>query len=304
MNTLSITVDVEDWYHIPSVTGSPFSVYRDVPEFFEKWNGRYDYLTGPTRRVLDLLDDFDIRATFFVVADVVDHYTGLVEEIVERGHEIGCHGLHHACKIDSKTKEPLMSVKEFEERTRKAKRMLERVCKEGVVGYRAPNALVGGWMLDSLEKMGFKYDSSVCVNSLYNKTDSSLEGVSSYPYYPKKNGLDLEIGNEKVRDFIEFPWAYWNVFGFKIPTSGGPMLRFLGAHVILKGLNQSTKKGHTVFYSHPIDISNEKFPEVGKGRPLYWIVKGKVVEKRIRYILKNLKDVNKVSMRDFAGEML
>jgi peptidoglycan/xylan/chitin deacetylase (PgdA/CDA1 family) len=101
MNTLSITIDIEDWYHIPSVTGSPFSVYRDVNEFFDKWTGRrYDYLTEPTKRVLDMLDEFDIKATFFVVADVVEHYPGLVEEIVERGHEIGYHGLHHACKID------------------------------------------------------------------------------------------------------------------------------------------------------------------------------------------------------------
>ena len=240
MNTLSITVDIEDWYHIPSVTGSPFSVYRDVPEFFDKWTGKYDYLTEPTRRVLDMLDEYDIKATFFVVADVVDHYPGLVESIVDRGHEIGCHGLHHACKIDPKTKKPLMSVKEFEDITLKAKETLERVCKEKVIGYRAPNALVGGWMLDSLEKIGFKYDSSVCVNSLYNKTDSSLEGFSSYPYHPKKNGLDLEVGEEKERDFMEFPWAYWKVFGFKfkIPTSGGPMLRFLGAHVILKGFER------------------------------------------------------------------
>jgi len=296
MNTLSITVDIEDWYHIPSVTGSPFSVYKDVEEFFDKWNGRYDYLSEPTKRVLDMLDEFDIKATFFVVADVVEHYPGLVESIVERGHEIGCHGLHHACKIDPKTKEPLMSVDKFEERTKKAKQMLERVCKEEVIGYRAPNALIGGWMLNSLRKIGFKYDSSVCVNSLYNKTDSSLSGVSSYPYYPKKNSLDLKIGEEKERghDFVEFPWAYWNVFGFnfKIPTAGGPMLRFLGAHVMLKGLKQSTKRGHTVFYFHPIDISNEKFPEVGKGRPLYWVIKGEVVEKRIRYIVKNLKNNN------------
>jgi hypothetical protein len=151
-------------------------------------------------------------------------------------------------------------------------------------------------MLDSLEKIGFKYDSSVCVNSLYNKTDSSLEGVSSYHYHPQKNGL--ELGEE--RKIVEFPWAYWNVFGFKfkIPTSGGPMLRFLGAHVILKGLKQSLKRGHTVFYFHPIDISEEKFPAVGKGRPLYWIVKGKLVEKRIRYILKNLKDINKACLKD------
>jgi len=206
---LAVTVDIEDWYHIPSVCGSPFSVYKDTEEFFQKWNGRYDYLSKPTRRVLDLLDEFNVVATFFVVADVIERYQGLVESIVERGHEIGCHGLHHACKIHPKTKKPLMSAKEFEEKTLEAKQKLERVYKKEVIGYRAPNALVAGWMLDSLEKIGFKYDSSVSVNSLYNKTDSLLKGVSSYPYYPKKNNLEVC----ERRSFIEFPWAYWEVFG-------------------------------------------------------------------------------------------
>jgi len=300
-HAFSVTVDIEDWYHIPSVCGSPFSVYTDVNEFFEKWDARYDYLTEPTKEVLDLLDEFNIIATFFVVADVIDLYPGLVEEIVERGHEIGCHGLHHACKIDPKAKALLMSRETFEERTLKAKEMLESVYKQKVVGYRAPAAYVGGWMLDALEDIGFKYDSSVCVNSLYNKTDSSLKGVSSYPYYPKKNSLEVWKGEE--RDFIEFPWAYWDVFGFKIPTSGGPMLRFLGAHVILKGLKQSLKRGHTIFYFHPIDISYGKFPSVGRGRPFLWVIKGKVVEKRIRYILKKLKDNTNVCLKDIAVEM-
>jgi peptidoglycan/xylan/chitin deacetylase (PgdA/CDA1 family) len=73
-NSISVTVDIEDWYHIPSVCGSPFSAYRDVNDFFENWDNKYDYLSEPTRRVLDLLDEFHINATFFVVADVVDHY--------------------------------------------------------------------------------------------------------------------------------------------------------------------------------------------------------------------------------------
>ena len=96
MNTLSITIDIEDGYHIPSVTGSPFSVYKDVNEFFKGWTGKYDYLTlrEPTKRVLDMLDEYNIKATFFVVAEVVEHYPGLVESIAERGHEIGSHGLH------------------------------------------------------------------------------------------------------------------------------------------------------------------------------------------------------------------
>ena len=88
-NSLSITIDVEDWYHNPSVCGSPFSVYADVGEFFKKWNQKYDYLTEPTKRVLNLLDEFKVTATFFIVADVVENYPGLVESIVERGHEIG-----------------------------------------------------------------------------------------------------------------------------------------------------------------------------------------------------------------------
>ena len=293
-NSLSITVDIEDWYHIPSVCGSPFSKYKDVNEFFEKWDGRYDYLTGPTKRVLNILDEYNVTATFFVVADIADKYPGLIESIVEKGHEIACHGLHHECKIDPKTKEPLMTGREFETRTLKAKKILEKVTGEKVVGYRAPNALIGGWMLDSLEKIGFKYDSSVCVNSLYNKTDSSLKDVSSTPYNPKMGSL--EPG--KKRCFMEYSWPYYNINGFKIPTSGGPTLRFFGSHVMLKGLKQSLKRGHTVFYFHPIDISYEKFPEIGKGRPLYWIIKGETVEKKIIRVLENLKRVSKLPLRE------
>jgi hypothetical protein len=96
---------------------------------------------------------------------------------------------------------------------------------------------------------------------LYNKTDSSLEGVSSHPYYPKKTGL--EIGEEKI---VEFSWAYWNVFGFnfkfKIPTSGGPMLRFLGAHVISSGWGRCGERNAKVKYDYfcaPIILGVNKY---------------------------------------------
>lgn len=291
--SMSVTVDIEDWYHIPSVCGSNFSIYKDVDEFFEKWNERYDYLSEPTKRTLDILDDFDVTATFFIVADIAENYPGLIESISERGHEIACHGTHHTCKIDLKTKEPIMSVEEFELDASHGKKILEKMSGQKVIGYRAPNAAVTGDMLDALEKVGYRYDSSVCVNSFYNKTDSSLNEVSSVPYYPAPGSL---VPGEK-RDFVEFPWAYYEK-GIKVPTSGGPMLRFLGSNLILKGLNQSLKRGHTIFYFHPIDISNEKFPSVGKGRPLYWTIKGDIVEKRIRHVLKNTRDVKKIPLKD------
>lgn len=296
---LFVTVDIEDWYHIPSVCGSPFSVYKDVEEFFEGGPDRYDYLTKPTAKVLSMLDELGIKATFFIVADVIEHYPGLVESIVERGHEIGCHGLSHSCKIHPSTKAALMTQDEFRDRTLKAKNLLEDIYGERIIGYRAPNALVSGWMLDSLEDLGFKYDSSISVNSLYNKTDSELDGVSSRPYHPKQSGL--AAGGD--RDFTEFPWAHYDLGGFKIPTSGGPMLRFLGARTILMGLKQSLKRGDSVFYFHPIDISRESFPKIGKGRPMYWVGKGERLERKIRYILNNLGEVEKACFRDHLESM-
>ena len=276
MPSLAVTVDIEDWYHIPSVTGSPFSVYKDTEEFFQKWSSRYDYLSKPTNRVLDILDEYNIEATFFIVAEIVNHYPGLVESIVERGHEIACHGLNHACKIDPKTKVPLMNIEEFRERTGNAKKILEQVSGQSVVGYRAPNALVGRWMLEELPNIGFIYDSSVNMNSLYNKSDINSNGITSKPY-------------EFISGLIEFPMTYWELLGVKIPASGGPILRFLGKRVILNGIIQSLERGESVFYFHPLDISMEKFPSVGNKRPLYWVVKGKIVENRLKYIFDELR---------------
>lgn len=289
-NFIAITVDIEDWYHLPPITGAPSSKFKDVPSFFNTWNGRYDYLSGPTYKVLEILNEFNIKATFFIVADVVEHYPGLVEKIVNNGHEIACHGLHHACKINPKTKEPLMSKDEFRQRTLQAKEILEKVSGQEVIGYRAPNAYIAGWMLDILEDIGFKYDSSVSVNSIYNKSDSPLYGVGTKPYYPIKGGL--EPGNVK-RGIVETPWPYFKLF-VKFPTGGGPVLRFFGARYIMRGLKGSLKRGNTVFYFHPIDISNEKFPlSSSLLQNLFWMIKGNVVERRLKYILIN----NRVRMQ-------
>jgi peptidoglycan/xylan/chitin deacetylase (PgdA/CDA1 family) len=296
---LSVTVDIEDWYHIPSVTGSPFSVYRDTAEFFRTWEGRFDYLTEPTRRALDLLDDLGITATFFVVADVVERYPGLVNEIVERGHEIACHGLHHACSLEPKTKQPFIPPSEFGEQTSTAKAILEKVSGTPVVGYRAPSAYLGGWMLDALERLGFLYDSSVSVNSLYNKTDSDLEGVGTIPYFPSPGTL-IPGG---TRQMVEFPFPYWRVMALRIPSAGGPILRFLGSGVVLRGLRQSLARGPTLFYFHPLDIAREDFPAIGRKRLFYWMVKGDRIERRIRTILKELRDFPRATLGEVRRGM-
>ena len=45
--------------------------------------------------VLDILDSFDVKATFFMVGQNVERYPLLLEEVKRRGHIAGNHTLHH-----------------------------------------------------------------------------------------------------------------------------------------------------------------------------------------------------------------
>ena len=69
---------------------------------FKHRNRRMVYLTfddGPipeqTPWVLDLLDRYGIRATFFMVGDNVRRHPELLEEVRRRGHSVGNHTMHH-----------------------------------------------------------------------------------------------------------------------------------------------------------------------------------------------------------------
>jgi peptidoglycan-N-acetylglucosamine deacetylase len=48
-----------------------------------------------TRKVLDVLDQHDAKATFFVIGRKVEAHPDVVEEIMRRGHDVGVHGFAH-----------------------------------------------------------------------------------------------------------------------------------------------------------------------------------------------------------------
>lgn len=70
-----------------------YSVEREdnviTVSFDASWGGTQ------TLRILDLLDEYNAKATFFLVGIWVDKYPELVKEIAARGHEIGNHSDSH-----------------------------------------------------------------------------------------------------------------------------------------------------------------------------------------------------------------
>jgi len=56
--------------------------------------GGYEARVG-TPKLLELLDQLDLKATFFVTGWSVDAHPAMAESILKAGHEIGHHGYHH-----------------------------------------------------------------------------------------------------------------------------------------------------------------------------------------------------------------
>ena len=77
------------------------------------------YLTfddGPvpevTPRVLDILDHYGVKATFFMVGDNVRRHPELLEEVIRRGHAVGNHTMHHLKGAGVSTRRYLADVRE------------------------------------------------------------------------------------------------------------------------------------------------------------------------------------------------
>lgn len=107
-------------------------------------------------RILDLLDKYGIKSTFFIPGATVDKYPEMVAEVHKRGHEVGNHGYTHKCPDQFATVEE--EIKEYED-TSKA---IERVIGERPKGFRAPSWEFSVNTAQVLtETMDFTYDSSL-----------------------------------------------------------------------------------------------------------------------------------------------
>ena len=111
---------------------------------------------GPTvgvPRILDLLAEYKLPATFFVPGWTADRYPGTVEWILEAGHEVGHHSYAHLSPINQSEDE---ERRDFEQ----ALAALERL---GVRpdGYRTPS-WEPAWRTPALvAEYGLSYDSSL-----------------------------------------------------------------------------------------------------------------------------------------------
>lgn len=105
-------------------------------------------------RILDMLDDHNVKATFFVPGYTADCYPGVVRQVAERGHETAAHSYLH---------ENMVGMSRRTESTVIARGIdaVERAAGVRPVGYRAPMWEVNYHSPGVLVELGIAYDSSL-----------------------------------------------------------------------------------------------------------------------------------------------
>jgi len=125
-------------------------VFRDVDDPIALSMGRYEPRVG-VPLLLNLLDEFDIKSTFFVPGWVAERNVPMVEQILKRGHDVEHHGYFH---------EPPRTFKSEEEEEAALVKGIEIL--EGLTGrrpraYRSPFWEFSASTIPLLERHGFEY---------------------------------------------------------------------------------------------------------------------------------------------------
>lgn len=116
--------------------------------------GQYGMTRG-VERILDILDERNIKGTFFVPGWAAENYAEKVRMIKDRGHEIAALGYKH------ENMAPLTEA-EQEEAMAKSVLAIEQTCGVRPKGFRSPE---GELTLDTLriaKKYGMTYSSNLC----------------------------------------------------------------------------------------------------------------------------------------------
>ncbi|MCR6623612.1 MAG: polysaccharide deacetylase family protein [archaeon YNP-LCB-024-027] len=232
-----LSIDVEEVFHGEYVRQRGHSLYYRTPSNIPL--------------ILEILEEYNIKATFFIVGEIAEKFPEVINMILEKGHEVSFHGWIH---------EPLwrLTPEQFRKEVRAFKKLHPHT-----IGFRAPSFSLNNetmWALKILYDEGFKYDSSIFP------TWTPLYGTYKAPMHPYHPSLTNIIKEDETCPIIEFPLAVYKLFRLiKVPIAGGFWLRLWNLGLIKRGIKKINNKGFpAVIYIHNWEL-DEKTPKINAG---------------------------------------
>ena len=236
MNLLGI--DFEDWFH-PELIQKVLTNEEKIPTVIQGID-----------KIIDWLNRNDTYATFFVVGELLEYQPEILDKIIENGHEIGFHTMHHT-RLDTVN---------FKEKFQEEIKIFEKLTSGKSIGFRAPTFSLNQsskWLIDVLEESKYQYDSSVvpAKTSMYG-----LPNAEKKPYKISSKSLEHEDSESSI---IEFPILATKFLGKKIPAGGGFYLRTLPQKIITNAIKEYEKNNiPATFYIHSWELTPEYMPKI------------------------------------------
>lgn len=212
-----LTVDVED------------NFTNDELKNKSDWLKYESQVVDNTFKILEILNKYNTKGTFFVVGNVVERHPEIIEFIIKRGHEIASHSYYHM-HLSS------LTLEQIEEDIMKSSNLIYSICGIRPYGYRAMgfslNTDIEFNFYNLLKKYGFKYDSS--------------------RKYGKKT---VEI----IHDLFSINPSYVEILNKKLLFSGGTYLRLLPIRFIEYCFESYRRRNEPVMlYIHPWEFNKDQ----------------------------------------------
>ncbi|MEM9253844.1 MAG: XrtA system polysaccharide deacetylase [Pseudomonadota bacterium] len=228
----AMTVDVEDYFQVSAFEGH---VDRN------QWQALPRRVDANTNKILGLLDQHKVKATFFTLGWVAERHPEMVRSIVAQGHELASHGWQH-------TRVSTQKPTEFRQDIDRTRKLLEDLSGSPVRGYRAASYSIGreqAWAWTELADAGYSYSSSIVP------IRHDLYGIPDAPRFA------FRVADDRL---LEIPITTVPVGSKNINCGGGGWFRLFPYRFSRWALHRvNTRDGQPgIFYCHPWEIDPEQ----------------------------------------------
>ena len=188
----------------------------------EAWATYPTYLDWAVPRILEFLDDEDLRITFFIVGQDAERDVNrdAMRAIADAGHEIGNHSFNHEPWLH------LYSDEMLELELEKAEQAIEAATGVRPLGFRGPGFSLSPTTLRVLSRRGYRYDATVFPNVLNPLARAYFFATSSLTEEEKEQRKELfGTWKDALRPVSPFKWKIGDDALFELPVTTMPVFK-------------------------------------------------------------------------------
>jgi len=262
----ALSVDVEDWFHVQAFS----HIYPP-----STWDEQRTRILGNVIRTLEILDEYEAKATFFMLGWVAEKFPEVVLLIAERGHEIASHSQYHRLVYN-------LDRDSFKRDLEKSIANIRAAANVDVRGYRAPSFSIRpemDWVWEVFSECGIEYDSSVFP--IRHDTYGS----------PRSPRFAYRISPSEHISILEIPPSTTRILGVNVPVAGGGYLRMFPYWFIRHSVRKLNRSGRAaMLYFHPWELDHhQKRIDAGTKSRVRHYTNLKAFDSKLRRLLSDFR---------------